>query len=127
MGFEIGLNLKVILEDLGVGRKTWWGYTLHLVFDNLRVPFTSVGVRYDLNHSKWIGPDNGNGYAVRFTTMLFAAPDGRRFETTGITPDVEVTQEPGAAEKLRREPDAAARVAADAPLRAALRLVSAGT
>jgi hypothetical protein len=41
------------------------GYTLHVVFDNVRVPFTSVGVRYDLNHHKLIGPDNGNGYAAR--------------------------------------------------------------
>ena len=65
IGLEIGLNLKVILDDLGVGRNTWWGYTLHTVFDNLRIPFTSVGVRYDLNHRKWIGPDNGNGYAAR--------------------------------------------------------------
>ena len=55
----------MILEDLGVGRNTWWGYTLHTVFDNLRVPFTAVGFRYDLNHGKWTGPDSGNGYAVR--------------------------------------------------------------
>ena len=24
-----------------------------------------VGFRYDLNHGKWTGPDNGNGYAAR--------------------------------------------------------------
>jgi hypothetical protein len=65
VGIEIGLNLKVILDDLGVGRNTWWGYTLHAVFDNLRLPFTAVGFRYDLNHRKWIGPDAGNGYAAR--------------------------------------------------------------
>ena len=65
VGLEIGLNFKAILDDLGVRRNTWWGYTLHVVFDNVRVPFTSVGVRYDLNHHKWIGPDNGNGYAAR--------------------------------------------------------------
>jgi hypothetical protein len=65
VGLEIGLNFKAILDDLGVGRNTWWGYTLHVVFDNVRVPFTSIGVRYDLNHHKWIGPDNGNGYAAR--------------------------------------------------------------
>ena len=45
-----------ILDDLGVRRNMWWGYTA-TVFDNLRVPFTSLGVRYDLNHRKWIGPD----------------------------------------------------------------------
>ncbi|PYN34665.1 MAG: hypothetical protein DME01_14395 [Candidatus Rokuibacteriota bacterium] len=65
VGFEIGLNFRVILNDLGARRNTWWGYTLHIVFDNFRVPFTSVGYRYDLNHNKWIGPDNGNGFATR--------------------------------------------------------------
>ena len=29
----------------------------------LRVPFTAVGFRYDLNSGRWIGPDNGNGFA----------------------------------------------------------------
>jgi len=53
------------LNDLGARRNTEWGYTLHIVFDNFRVPFTSVGYRYDLNHNKWIGPDNGNGFATR--------------------------------------------------------------
>jgi uncharacterized protein YfiM (DUF2279 family) len=65
VGLEIGLNFKVILDDLGAGRNTWWGYTLHIIFDNFRVPFTSVGFRYDLNHGRWTGPDNGNGYAAR--------------------------------------------------------------
>jgi len=65
VGIEIGLNFRVILNDLGAQRNTWWGYTLHIIFDNFRVPFTSVGYRYDLNHNKWIGPDNGNGFATR--------------------------------------------------------------
>jgi len=65
VGFEIGLDFEVILNDLGVNRKTWWGYGLHIVFDNFRFPFTSVGFRYDMNHDKWIGPDNGNGFAAR--------------------------------------------------------------
>jgi hypothetical protein len=65
VGVEIGLNVGIILSDLGVRRDTWWGYSLHVVFDNLRIPFTAVGFRYDLNHRRWIGPDNGNGYATR--------------------------------------------------------------
>ncbi len=65
IGLEIGLNFKAILNDLGARRNTWWGYTLHIVFDNFRFPYTSVGFRYDLNHDKWIGPDNGNGFATR--------------------------------------------------------------
>jgi hypothetical protein len=64
VGFEIGLNLAIILNDLGVRRDTWWGYALHVVCDNVRVPFTSVGFRYDLNSKRWRGPDNGNGFAT---------------------------------------------------------------
>jgi Predicted periplasmic lipoprotein (DUF2279) len=63
VGLEIGLNFRVILDDLGAQRNTWWGYTLHVVFDNFRVPFTSVGFQYDLNSGKWTGPGNGNQYA----------------------------------------------------------------
>ena len=60
VGFEVGLNLQQILNDLGVKRNTWWGYSLHLVGDNIRFPFTAVGMRYDLNHGKWHGPNSGN-------------------------------------------------------------------
>ena len=65
VGFELGLDFEVILDDLGVKRDTWWGYGLHIVFDNFRFPFTAVGFRYDMNHDKWTGPDNGNGFAAR--------------------------------------------------------------
>jgi hypothetical protein len=60
VGFEIGLNLQQILNDIGVKRNTWWGYTLHLFGDNIRFPFTAVGMRYDMNHGKWHGPNAGN-------------------------------------------------------------------
>ena len=60
LGFEIGLNLQQILNDLGVKRNTWWGYPLHLLGDNVRFPFTAVGMRLDLNRGKWHGPNSGN-------------------------------------------------------------------
>ncbi len=63
VGFEIGLNLEEILNSVGVRRDTWWGYSLHFVLDNVRVPFTSVGFQYDLNAGKWYGPGNGAGYS----------------------------------------------------------------
>jgi len=59
VGFEVGLNLQQILNDVGVKRNTWWGYAIHLV-DYIRFPFTAVGMRYDLNHGKWHGPNGGN-------------------------------------------------------------------
>ena len=64
VGFEIGLNFEEILNSLGVRRDTWWGYATHVVMDNTRFPFTSVGFQYDLNHGKWYGPGNGNQYST---------------------------------------------------------------
>ena len=60
VGIEIGLNLQQILNDVGVKRNTWWGYALHLVGDNVRFPYTAVGMRYDMNHNNWHGPNSGN-------------------------------------------------------------------
>ena len=60
LGFEIGLNLQQILNDLGVKRETWWGYALHVVGDNVRFPYTAVGMRVDLNRGQWHGPNSGN-------------------------------------------------------------------
>lgn len=60
VGLEIGLDLRTILDDLSVTRDRWWGYLLHVVADNVRFPFTAVGMRYDLNHGRWYGPDAGN-------------------------------------------------------------------
>jgi hypothetical protein len=60
VGFEVGLDFKQMLDDLNVRRNTWWGYGLHVVFDNMRIPFTAVGFRYDVNHGRWHGPNAGN-------------------------------------------------------------------
>jgi len=64
VGFEIGLNFEEILNAIGVRRDTWWGYAMHVVMDNTRFPFTSVGFQYDMNHGKWYGPGNGNQYST---------------------------------------------------------------
>jgi hypothetical protein len=60
VGLEVGIDVKQILDDLNIRRNTWWGYGLHVVFDNIRVPFTAVGFQYDLNHGRWYGPNAGN-------------------------------------------------------------------
>ena len=60
VGIEIGLNLQQILNDVGVKKDTWWGFGLHLFADNIRFPYTGIGMRYDLNKGKWHGPNNGN-------------------------------------------------------------------
>jgi hypothetical protein len=60
VGLEIGLNFEEILNAVGVTRDRWWGYALHLVADNIRFPYTALGVRYDMNHGRWHGPNGGN-------------------------------------------------------------------
>jgi hypothetical protein len=60
VGFEFGLNLEEMLNAVNARRDTWWGYALHVVGDNIRIPYTAVGMRYDLNHDQWHGPNNGN-------------------------------------------------------------------
>src|SRR6185503_422384 len=60
IGIEIGLNLQQILNDVGVKKDTWWGFGLHLFADNIRFPYTAIGMRYDINHGKWHGPNSGN-------------------------------------------------------------------
>jgi hypothetical protein len=60
IGIEIGLNLQQILNDVGVKKDTWWGFGLHLFADNIRFPYTGIGMRYELNKGKWRGPNAGN-------------------------------------------------------------------
>lgn len=62
VGFELGLNVVEILKATGVKDTTWWGRTLLVFFDFFRIPYTSIGYRYDLNHRRWHGPDNGEKY-----------------------------------------------------------------
>jgi len=56
VGFDLGLNLAEIMNDIGVRRDTWWGYMIHMVVDNVRFPYTAGGFRYDLNSGEWHGP-----------------------------------------------------------------------
>ena len=60
VGFEVGINLEEILNTVKARRDTWWGYALHVVGDNIRFPYLAIGMRYDLNHDRWHGPNNGN-------------------------------------------------------------------
>ncbi len=62
IGIEIGVNFPEILTALGVEDTTWWGRTLFIVFNFLRVPYTQIGYRYDFVHQKWLGPNIGEEY-----------------------------------------------------------------
>lgn len=63
VGLELGLNVAEIARGIGVSDRPWWGRLLLTVLDIVRFPYTSVGVRYDINHKKWYGPDNGNTWS----------------------------------------------------------------
>lgn len=63
VGVEVGLDVHRILRELGVREETWWGGPLLFVARYFRVPWTAVGVRYDLNHGRWSGPDFGDRYS----------------------------------------------------------------
>ncbi len=56
IGFELGLNIPEILKAVGVKESTWWGAGLLAIFNFFRVPFTQVGVYYNLFNHKWYGP-----------------------------------------------------------------------
>jgi len=56
VGIEVGLHISEVLRSLGVPEKALWGEILYLFFDSIRLPYTSIGVRYDLNHHQWFGP-----------------------------------------------------------------------
>ncbi len=56
VGFELGLDFQEILKAVGVSNQTWWGDTLLRIFSFLRLPYTQVGVYYNLFNHKWYGP-----------------------------------------------------------------------
>jgi hypothetical protein len=58
VGFEIGLNLQQILNDVGVKKDTWWEY-LPSVADNVRSR-TPVRDARRPEPRQWHGPNNGN-------------------------------------------------------------------
>lgn len=62
VGVDLGLNMPEILSAVGVPETTWWGTALYKALNLFRIPFTSFGIRYDLNHRKWHGPDTGNKF-----------------------------------------------------------------
>jgi len=64
IGVEIGLNVAEVLTAVGVRDTTWWGRPLMILANFIRLPYTSIGYRYDLNHSRWHGPDNGEKYVT---------------------------------------------------------------
>jgi hypothetical protein len=56
VGIEVGIHFSEILRSLGVPEKATWSEILYVFFDSIRIPYTAIGVRYDLNNHQWFGP-----------------------------------------------------------------------
>jgi hypothetical protein len=59
VGFEIGIHFSEILRSLQVPREPLWGELIYTFFDMIRLPYTAIGVRYDLKHGRWFRPKTG--------------------------------------------------------------------
>ena len=60
VGFSLGINFSQILKEVGVPPDKLWGKVLYFLFDVLRIPYTQVGMFYDLNSGHWHGPGIGD-------------------------------------------------------------------
>ena len=49
------MNFSEIFRSLGVPSEPLWGEVFYYFFDSFRIPFTAIGVRYDLNSGEWFG------------------------------------------------------------------------
>ena len=66
-----------------------------------------------------------NGYAIKYTTSLFASPSGKRPSGTGLVPDVDVELDEKEVERACAIAEPEKRLAADVQLRAAVALLRA--
>lgn len=62
IGLEVGLNFCEIMRAIGVPERTWWGKILYFAFDVIRIPYTQIGMYYDLNSGRWRGPGIGDSF-----------------------------------------------------------------
>jgi hypothetical protein len=62
VGLELGLNFGEVLRAVGVPPDAWWSKILYFAFDVLRLPYTQIGMYYDLNSGRWRGPGIGNAW-----------------------------------------------------------------
>jgi len=67
--------------------------------------------------------DLGNGWAMKYTTMVFRSPSGALPDGKGLEPDVEVEADKATVAKANTIRDGAKRIAADAQLRVATTLL----
>ena len=47
---------------LGVRKDSWWGGPLLAVLRYFRIPYTGIGVQYEFNSRKWMGPNSFHSF-----------------------------------------------------------------
>lgn len=62
VGLEVGLHFSEILRAVGLRNDHWWQRVLYVLVDSVRIPYTQIGVQYDLNHKAWRGPGIGDDF-----------------------------------------------------------------
>lgn len=62
LGVEIGLHLSEFARLAGLPTTHWWGRIAYFLLDTIRLPYTSIGYQYDVNHKKWRGPGIGDSF-----------------------------------------------------------------
>jgi uncharacterized protein YfiM (DUF2279 family) len=62
IGLEVGLHFSEILRAAGLREDRWWKRVLYVLVDSVRIPYTQIGVQYDLNHKAWRGPGIGDDF-----------------------------------------------------------------
>lgn len=62
LGVALGINIAEVVRALGLPEDRWWSKPLYGFLTYVRFPYTAFGVRYDMNHHRWQGPDTGDRY-----------------------------------------------------------------
>ena len=62
IGVEIALDTYEIGLALGIRKDSWWGGPTLAFLRYFRVPFTGIGVQYELNSRRWMGPNSFYSY-----------------------------------------------------------------
>jgi hypothetical protein len=62
LGLEIGIDAYEVGLALGVPKDSWWGGPLLAFLRYFRIPYTGIGVQYEFNSRKWMGPNSFHSF-----------------------------------------------------------------
>lgn len=62
LGLEIALDTYEIGLALGIPKDSWWGGPTLAFLRYFRIPYTGIGVQYEFNSRRWMGPNSFHSY-----------------------------------------------------------------